>query len=142
MHRSSRWHPGRLLVGWALGVLTTIGLVTLMGGWYEYRQLSTAPGSGSPGRRVASTDSACQVDRDGAINVDGFEVVPAQDDPCYLRRPRIRPWQWADGIREQLGLLSGAVSASPAGPITSAGTVLAAGLGHASSRASAPQPWF
>ena len=105
MTRSSRWKPGRLIVGWALGVLTTIGLVTLMGGWYEYRQLSNAPGSGSPARRVASTDSACQGDRDGAINIGGFAVVPRQDDPCYLRRPRIRPWQWMDGIRDQIGRL-------------------------------------
>jgi len=113
MTRSSRWHPGRLLVGWALGVLTTIGLVTLVGGWYEYRQLSSAPGSGSPARRVATTDSACQVDRDGAINGGGYEVVPRQDDPCYLRRPRIRPWQWADGLREQLGRLTGPTSTAP-----------------------------
>lgn len=123
MSRSSRWHPGRLLVGWALGVLTTIGLVTLMGGWYEYRQLSSAPGSGSPGRRVASTDSACQFDRDGAINVGGYEVVPRQDDPCYLRRPRIRPWQWADGIREQIGRLTGPVSAAPATRVGAASAV-------------------
>jgi hypothetical protein len=111
--RSSRWQPGRLTVGWALGVLTTIGLVTLMGGWYEYRQLSNAPGSGSPARRVADTDSACQVDREGAINIGGFAVVSGQDDPCYLRRPRIRPWQWIDGIRDQIGRLTGAASATP-----------------------------
>jgi hypothetical protein len=113
MTRSSRWQPGRLIVGWALGVLTTIGLVTLMGGWYEYRQLSNAPGSGSQARRVSSTDSACQVDREGAINIGGFAVVPRQDDPCYLRRPRIRPWQWMDGIRDQIGRLTGAASATP-----------------------------
>jgi hypothetical protein len=111
MTRSSRWQPGRLIVGWALGVLTTIGLVTLMGGWYEYRQLSNAPGSQA--RRVSSTDSACQVDREGAINIGGFAVVPRQDDPCYLRRPRIRPWQWMDGIRDQIGRLTGAASATP-----------------------------
>lgn len=140
MNRSSRWHPGRLLVGWALGVLTTIGLVTLMGGWYEHRQLSTAPGSGSPDRRVASTDSACQVDRDGAINVGGYEVVPRQDDPCYLRRPRIRPWQWADGIREQLGKLAGAARAAPATTIAVMGTVLAAGPGRPAERGVAPAP--
>jgi hypothetical protein len=122
--RSSRWQPGRLIVGWALGVLTTIGLVTLMGGWYEYRQLSSTASSGSPARRVATTDSACQVDREGAVNIGGFEVVPRQDDPCYLRRPRIRPWQWPDGIREQIGRLTGTVSLAPARGTTS-GTLLA-----------------
>jgi hypothetical protein len=134
MNRSTRWHPGRLLLGWAVGVLTTIGLVTLMAGWYEYRQLSTAPGSGSPGSRVTNTDSACQVDRDSAINVGGFEVVPRQDDPCYLRRPRIRPWQWADGIREQLGKLAGAARVPSAATIASTGMVLAAHLGRATNR--------
>jgi len=124
MTRSSRWQPGRLIVGWALGVLTTIGLVTLMGGWYEYRQLSTSAGSGSPARRLASTDTACQVDREGAINIGGFEVVPRQDDPCYLRRPRIRPWHWSDGIKEQLGRLTGAMSLDPARDV-SRGTPLA-----------------
>ena len=108
MRQSSRWQPGRLLVGWALGVLTTIGLVTMVGGWYEFRELSSVAGSGSPARQVNPTDSACQVDRPGAINVAGFEVVPGQSDPCYLRRPRIRPWQWADGIRELIGRLQGA----------------------------------
>ncbi|MGE3272815.1 MAG: hypothetical protein AB7P40_29025 [Chloroflexota bacterium] len=93
------WHPGRLLVGWALGVLTTILLMTAAGGWYEYRELSTAPGSGSADRRVRPTDSACDVDREAAINVGSYSVVPDQDDPCYLRRPRIRPWQWLDGLR-------------------------------------------
>jgi hypothetical protein len=92
-----------LLVGWSLGVLTTLGLMTAAGGWYEYRLLSSAPGSGLPARRIGGPDSACQVDRVGAINVGGFEVVPGQSDACYLRRPRIRPWQWADGIKEQLG---------------------------------------
>jgi hypothetical protein len=114
MTRPGRWHPGRLLVGWALGVLTTIGLVALVSGWYEYRHLSTAPGSGTSARRDSGRDSACQVDRDGAINVGGFEVVPQQDNPCYLRRPRIRPWQWGDGIREQLSRLTGPVSTGPA----------------------------
>jgi hypothetical protein len=103
---ASQWQPGRLLIGWSLGVLTTLGLLTATGGWYEYRQLSTTPASGSPDRRLTGQESACQVDRDGAINVGGYEVVPDQPDGCYLRRPRIRPWQWADGIREQLGRLS------------------------------------
>ena len=145
MTRPSRWNPGRLLVGWAIGVLTTIGLVTLVGGWYEYRQLSNAPGSGSPARRVASTDSACQVDRDGAINIGGYEVVAGQDDACYLRRPRIRPWQWADGLREQLGRLSGPTSAAPTTRVSTSaatapfrhrptGTVLAAGREHVARR--------
>lgn len=100
------WQPGRLLVGWSLGVLMTLGLLTAMGGWYEYRQLSTTPASGSPARRVTGQESACQVDKIGAINIGGFEVVPNQPDACYLRRPRIRPWQWADGIRERVGRLS------------------------------------
>lgn len=108
MAETSRWHPGRLLLGWALGVLTTIGLVTLVGGWYEYRALSTALGSGSSARRLTTADTACLVDRSAAIEIGGFEVVPGQTDPCYLRRPRIRPWQWADGLRELLGRLSGA----------------------------------
>jgi hypothetical protein len=103
---ASRWQPGRLFVGWSLGVLTTLALLTATGGWYEYRELSTTPASGSPARRVTGQESACQVDRDGAINVGGYHVVPDQPDGCYLRRPRIRPWQWADGVREQLGWLS------------------------------------
>jgi len=130
------------MLGWALGVLTTIGMVTLTVGWYEYRQLSTAPGTGSPARRVTNTDSACQVDRDGAINVGGFEVVPRQDDPCYLRRPRIRPWQWVDGIREELGKLAGAASAQSAGTLASTGTVLAAGLGRVTNRTVAADSSF
>jgi hypothetical protein len=102
---ASHWQPGRLLIGWSLGVLTTLGLLTASGGWYEYRELATAPASGSPGRRTASLDPACQADRDAAINLGGWEVVPSQPDDCYLRRPRVRPWQWADGLREGLGLL-------------------------------------
>jgi hypothetical protein len=103
---TGHWQPGRLLVGWSLGVLMTLGLLTATGGWYEYRQLSTAPASGSPARRVNGQESACQVDKASAINVGGYEVVPDQPDGCYLRRPRVRPWQWADGIREQLGRLA------------------------------------
>jgi hypothetical protein len=103
---ASQWQPGRLLIGWSLGVLTTLGLLTATGGWYEYRQLSTTPASGSPARRLTGQESACQVDKDGAVNVGGYEVVPDQPDGCYLRRPRIRPWQWADGVREQIGRLS------------------------------------
>ena len=103
---TGHWQPGRLLVGWSLGVLTTLGLLTATGGWYEYRQLSTAPASGSPARRVTGQETACEVDKVSAINVAGFEVVPDQPDGCYLRRPRVRPWQWTDGIREQLGRLS------------------------------------
>jgi hypothetical protein len=105
---ASQWQPGRLLIGWSLGVLMTLGLLTASGGWYEYRQLSTTPASGSPTRQMTGQESACQVDRDGAINDGGFEVVPNQPDGCYLRRPRIRPWQWAAGIREQVGRLESA----------------------------------
>jgi len=102
---ASQWQPGRLLIGWSVGVLMTLGLVAASGGWYEYRQLSTMPASGSPARRTTGQDSACQVDKEGAINIGGYEVVPDQPDGCYLRRPRIRPWQWPDGIREQIGRL-------------------------------------
>src|SRR5947209_4863769 len=105
MRSSSTWQPGRLLIGWALGVLTTIGVATLGGGWYEYRELSPVPGSGSPFARADSGDSACQADRDGSINLGGFETVPGQGDPCYLRRPRIRPWQWPGTIKDELGRL-------------------------------------
>lgn len=108
MGEGGRWQPGRLLVGWALGVLTTILLMTAWGNWYEYRDLSTAPGSGSPARRVNASSSACQVDREAAINSGGFAIVPEQPDPCYLRRPRIRPWQWMDGARQLVGAMSGA----------------------------------
>ena len=108
---AGRWQPGRLLIGWSLGVLMTLGLLTANGGWYEYRQLSTTPASGSPARRVGGQESACEVDKASAINTAGYEVVPNQPDGCYLRRPRIRPWQWADGIREQLGRLSTAARA-------------------------------
>lgn len=108
---ASPWQPGRLLIGWSLGVLTTLGLLTATGGWYEYRQLSTTSAGGTPDRHVTGQESACQADRDGAINVGGYEVVPDQPDACYLRRPRVRPWQWADGIREQLGRLSSTASA-------------------------------
>jgi len=100
-----------LLVGWSLGVLMTLGLLTASGGWYEYRELSTTPGSGSPARRLTGLDSACQVDKAGAINSGGFEVVPGQSDGCYLRRPRVRPWQWSDGIQARLGGLSAMTSA-------------------------------
>jgi hypothetical protein len=100
------WQPGRLLVGWSLGVLMTLGLLTATGGWYEYRELSTAPGSGSPARRLTGLESACQVDKDAAINAGGFEVVPGQPNGCYLRRPRIRPWQWSDGAQVELSRFS------------------------------------
>jgi len=30
-------HPGRLALGWALGVIMTIALVSASGGWFEYR---------------------------------------------------------------------------------------------------------
>jgi hypothetical protein len=103
-----------LLVGWSLGVLTTLGLLTATGGWYEYRQLSTAPGSASSARRPTGVESACQVDKDAAINVGGFEVVPDQPDGCYLRRSRIRPWQWSDGLQAELGRFS--TTASRPGP--------------------------
>jgi hypothetical protein len=121
MADAGRWQPGRLLVGWALGVLTTIGAVTLGGGWFEYRELSTSPGSGSVARRATPGDTACQVDRDGAINIGGYRVVPGQPDPCYLYRPRIRPWQWYEGLREQFSRLTGTISLLPGGearPVT------------------------
>src|SRR5688572_8039530 len=98
-----RWRPGRLPIGWSPGVLTRLGVLTTSGGFHEYRQLSAAPGTGSPARRVGSLDSACQVDKDGTIVLGGIEVVPGQPDGCSLRRPRIRPWQWADGIKDRLG---------------------------------------
>jgi hypothetical protein len=107
---ASQWQPGRLLIGWSVGVLMTLGLVTASGGWYEYRELSTMPTSGSPTHRITGQDSACQVDKEAAINVGGYEVVPDQPDGCYLRRPRIRPWQWADSIREQIGRLESQAS--------------------------------
>src|SRR3954465_14877052 len=96
------------LVSWSLGVLTTLGLLTATGGWYEYRELATAPASGSPGRRSPRPEPAwrarpgpgVQAARAAAINLGGWEVVPSQPDDCYLRRPRVRPWQWADGLRE------------------------------------------
>lgn len=108
MANGARWHPGRLMVGWALGVLSTLFLMTGWGSWYEYRELSSTPGRGSPARQINATSSACQVDRESAINIGGFSVVPDQPDPCYLRRPRIRPWQWSDGVRQLLASLSGA----------------------------------
>jgi hypothetical protein len=81
----------------------TLGLLTATGGWYEYRDLSTEPGTGSPTRRVSGQESACQVDKAAAINLGGYEIVPGQPDGCYLRRPRIRPWQWEGGIQAELG---------------------------------------
>jgi hypothetical protein len=132
---AGRWHPGRFLVGWALGVLTTIGAMALAGGWFEFRELSTAPGSGAMARRASPADTACQVDREGAINVGGYRVVPGQPDPCYLYRPRIRPWHWYDGLRDQISRLTGNVSWRPtyqAGP----GVLVAAeGARAASARA-------
>src|SRR4051812_23059832 len=105
MPRARSVEPGRLLVGWAVGVLMTLSLVSTTGGWYEYRQLSTAPGSASPDRRATGDESACAVDRDSSINVGGFEVVPGQPDPCYLRRPRIRPWQWSESVKVEIDRL-------------------------------------
>jgi hypothetical protein len=75
--------PGRALVGWAVGVLMTLGLITGSGGWYEYRWYPS---------------ELCEDSKASSINVGGFEVVPGQSDLCYLRRPRIRPWQWASGV--------------------------------------------
>jgi hypothetical protein len=63
----------------------TLGLVTGAGGWYEHRWYP---------RELRDAAKA------NAINVGGFEVVPGQSDPCYFRRPRIRPWQWASGVDE------------------------------------------
>ena len=80
-----RTRPGRLILGWALGVLTTLGLVASFSGWYEHRWYGPED---------------CARSKTGAINIGSFEVVPGQSDPCYLRRPRIRPWQWADGTAE------------------------------------------
>ena len=77
--------PGRLFVGWALGVLTTLALVAATGGWYEYRWY--AP-------------DLCAWSKAAAVNAEGFAVVPGQSDPCYLRRPRLRPWGWPDWIVE------------------------------------------
>jgi hypothetical protein len=125
MAEPSRWQPGRLLLGWALGVLTTLGAMAIGGGWFEYRELSTAPGSGSAARRASPADSACQVDRDGAINVGGYRVVPGQTDPCYLYRPRVRPWQWYDGLRDQLSRLTGTISSQPV-PSSQAGAAMSA----------------
>jgi len=83
-------HPGRLALGWALGVIMTIALVAASGGWFEYRWYPR---------------DDCERSKAGAINVGSFEVVTGQTDPCYLRRPRIRPWQWADGIADGIGVV-------------------------------------
>lgn len=66
-------------------MLTALGVLAASGGWYEYRWIAAAD---------------CDRLKPGAVNVGAFEVVPDQADPCYLRRPRIRPWQWADGLTE------------------------------------------
>lgn len=92
----------------------TLGLLTVTGGWYEYRQLSTAPGSAATARRLTGLESACEVDKDAAVNAGGFEVVPGQSDGCYLRRPRIRPWQWPDGLQAELSRFS--TTANGSGP--------------------------
>jgi hypothetical protein len=84
--------PGRALLGWAIGVLMTIGLVTGTGGWYEHRWYPPD----ECGRVKAS-----------AVNVEGFEIVPGQPDPCYLRRPRIRPWQWTGGASQFVRAIRG-----------------------------------
>ena len=75
--------PGRFFVGWALGVLTALTSLAVAGGWYEHRWYARAD---------------CEQAKVGAIDIGGFEVVPNQDDPCYLRRPNVRLGQWADGI--------------------------------------------
>jgi hypothetical protein len=128
---AGRWQPGRLLVGWSVGVLMTLGLLTATGGWYEYRELSTEPGTGSPTRRVSGLESACQVDKDAAVNLGGFEVVPDQSNGCYLRRPRIRPWQWPDGIRAELGRIE-TMAALPRRAIEMLGAGLPSGRAGAS----------
>jgi hypothetical protein len=87
-----RGRPGRFLLGWAVGVLTAIGLMAASDNWYEYRWYP----------RVE-----CEERKVGSINGAGFEVVPNQDDPCYLRRPNIRPAQWADGITLAIRRLQG-----------------------------------
>ncbi len=74
-------------MGWALGILTTLVLMAASGGWYQYRWYSP---------------DLCAWSKVGAINADSFEVVPGQSDPCYLRRPRIRPWEWPDGVAERM----------------------------------------
>ena len=43
----------------------------------------------------------------GAVNVEGFEVVPDQTDLCYLRRSRVRPWQWVSGIEDAVRAIRG-----------------------------------
>ena len=63
----------------------TLGLITGSGGWYEYRWYPR---------------ELCGDSKASSINVGGFEIVPGQSDPCYLRRPRIRRWQWASGVDE------------------------------------------
>jgi hypothetical protein len=84
--------PGRFFVGWALGVLTALISLAVSGGWYEYRWLAQAE---------------CAERKAGAINTGGFEVVPNQSDPCYLRRPNVRPAQWGDGIPWAIRRLQG-----------------------------------
>jgi hypothetical protein len=121
----------------------TLSLLTATGGWYEYRQLSTAPGSASSAQRSTGLESACLVDKDAAINVGGFEVVPDQPDGCYLRRPRIRPWQWSDGLQTEISRSSTTASrpgpaeiesearTSPVGSAAGATTVQGPGVVHA-----------
>lgn len=55
------------LVGLMLGVVLTLSVVMLSGGWYEYRTM---------------TADLCQ-----AMPMQA-EVVPNQPNPCNFRRPR------------------------------------------------------
>jgi len=80
------------MLGWAIGVLMTLGVVGSAGGWYEHRWYPPM---------------LCADLKAGAVNVEGFEVVPGQTDPCYLRRPRIRPWQWSGVVGRSIRTMRG-----------------------------------
>jgi hypothetical protein len=80
------------MLGWAIGVLMTLGVVGTAGGWYEHRWYPLG---------------LCANLKAGAVNVEGFEVVPSQPDPCYLRRPRIRPRQWTGAVGQFIRAIRG-----------------------------------
>jgi hypothetical protein len=71
-----------MLAGVIVGALGTILGLMLVGGFYEY--------DWNPAARFPQGGAFCDKDDQVRIVTWGWERVPNQPDPCYVRRPRLR----------------------------------------------------